>query len=405
MANSINTGKKKALLIAVQSVLGGLFLPLPHAHEDAQLLKSLLIEKFDYPEANIVLMMDDKQLPKHLWPTRKNILKQITNMVSGASANDQFFFYYSGHGNQTTCEHHTETDGKDEVIYTYMGDHIIDNTLKKRLVKPLPRGSKLFALWDSCHSDTILDLDHHKCNKLHSGCTGAGTRRKSLSDISFPDPVPRYKIDLNDDHQSATGRQPPPCGCTEKPSLTLNSVLIRPHSQTSWFSRTSVDSPPSVLHQVLSPVSWIKHCTGNCQKSKPEEQQEAHVVSLSACRDNESAYDDNETGGTVTKFFIECVSQDPKPSLLTLLKHIKGRVDLVNEKRQLQLRIIDGMKKGPKKQIFRRNTEVVIRDLDEYISSMPVTGHSLPEAKNNWQNPGYASHYPLDMNQLVDTIF
>jgi len=401
MANSINIGNKKALLIAVQSVKGEGFSLLRHAHEDAKSLRSLLIEKFDYPEANIVLMMHDNELPNHLWPARKNILEQITKMVSGASANDQFFFYYSGHGCQITCEHHTETDGKDEAIYAYTGRHIIDNTLKKRLVKPLPRGSQLFALFDSCHSDTILDLDHHKCNKLHSGGTGTGTRRKSLTDFFFPDRVSRPKT-------LPTDQQPPPRGRTGNPSLTLNSVLIRPHSPTSWLPHMFVDSPPSALRRVLSPDSWINKCTGNCPK--PEEQQEAHVVSLSACRDNENAYDDNETGGTMTKFFIECVSQDPKPSLLTLLKHIKDRVDQMNKKRhvdqanerpQLQLKVIerrstdlvDKMKEGRKKQILRRNTEVVIHDLDEYMSSMK--GRSLPKARNNWQNPGVEILFPF----------
>ncbi|OJA18688.1 hypothetical protein AZE42_11005 [Rhizopogon vesiculosus] len=316
MANSINTGNKKALFIAVQSVKceGFLSSPLYHAHEDAQSLRSLLIEKFDYREENIVLLMDDKQLPNHLWPTQKNILEQITKMVSGASENDQFFFYYSGHGSQITCKHHTETDGKDEVIYTYNGHRIVDNTLKEQLVKPLPRGSKLFALFDSCHSDTILDLDHHTCNKLYSGGTETRTRWKSSTDMFFPDPVSRPKI--------LPTVQQPPCGHAE--NLSLNNVLIPPHYSTSGLPRMIVDLPPSALHLVLSPVSLINKCTGNCQKLKLEEQQEAHVVSLSACRDNESAYDDNETGGTVTKFFIECVSQDPKPSLFTLLKHIKS---------------------------------------------------------------------------------
>jgi hypothetical protein len=43
MENSINTGNKKALLIAVQSVQLEGFLPMRHAHEDAQSLRSLLI--------------------------------------------------------------------------------------------------------------------------------------------------------------------------------------------------------------------------------------------------------------------------------------------------------------------------------------------------------------------------
>ncbi|KAG1729144.1 peptidase C14, caspase domain-containing protein [Suillus lakei] len=164
MANSTNAGNKKALLVAVRSVEG--FPILHHAHEDAESLKYLLIDKFNYPEANVVLMKDDAMHPKHLWPSRKQILHQIAKMVKDASANDQFFFYYSGHGHQITCDHHTESDGMDEVIYAHTGHYIVDNKLRKLLVEPLPQGSKLFALWDSCHSETILDLHHHKCNKL-----------------------------------------------------------------------------------------------------------------------------------------------------------------------------------------------------------------------------------------------
>ncbi|KAG2139438.1 caspase domain-containing protein [Suillus cothurnatus] len=185
MENSTNVGNKKALLIAVQSVKKKGFFFLQHAHEDAELLKRLLIDKFNYPEANVVLMKQGPELPEYLWPTRNNILEQISKMVANASPNDRFFFYYSGHGSQVTCKHHTETDGKDEVIYGCNGRYIIDNKLRKALVDPLPPGSKLFALWDSCHSETILDLDHYKCNKLLS--EGAvKTRRKSLTERFLP---------------------------------------------------------------------------------------------------------------------------------------------------------------------------------------------------------------------------
>ncbi|KAG2136673.1 caspase domain-containing protein [Suillus clintonianus] len=386
MANSTNAGNKKALLIAVQSVNKKGFLPLHYAHEDADSLKCLLIDKLNYPEANVVLMKHDWNVPKHLWPSRRNILAEIAKMVKNASANDQFFFYYSGHGNQVTCEHNTETDGKDELIYAYTGHYIMDNKLKKVLVKPLPPGSKLFALWDSCHSATILDLDHHKCNKLLSG-DAAKTQRRSLTGrFRLPDFVPRLRT------LPSSSQQPLPRGRAGNPSLSLNSVLMRPQSPNSWLPRMFIENSPSALRRVLSPVSWVK-CTGDCQKMEPEDQTAAHVVSLSACRDNESAYDDNETHGTVTKFFIECVSQDPKPSLLTLLKHIKEGVDKMNEKRQLQLRIfercatdVNDRMTERRMPILRRNTEVVIHDLDEYMSCQKARFTS--EAKNNWQNPG-----------------
>jgi len=204
--------------------------------------------------------------------------------------------------------------------------------LREVLVDPLPRGSKLFALFDSCHSGTILDLAHYKCNKLLSGDV-VRTRRKSL-----------------------TGR------------FLLDFV-----------------SRPRTLPSSQQPLSSRFKCTGDCQKMRVEEQEAAHVVSLSACRSDEYVYDDNVAGATMTKFFIECVSQDPKPSLFTLLTHIKDRVDnLLNEYRRSQLRI-------------------VAHDLDEYMSCQKACCTS--EARTDWQNPGYASHYPLDMDQVVDTIF
>ncbi|KAG1763489.1 caspase domain-containing protein [Suillus occidentalis] len=385
MENSTNVGNKRALLIAVRSVNKKGFFPLQHAHEDAESLKCLLIGKFKYPAKNVVLMKHDETCPKHLWPSRANILEQIAKLVSNASPNDQFFFYYSGHGNQVTCKHHTETDGKDEVIYAYTGRYIIDNKLRKALVDPLPRGSKLF-----------VNLDHYKCNKLLTG-DAVRTPPKTFTERFLPD--------------FGTNQQHRPRGRAGNPSLTLNSILMRPQSPSSWLPRMFIDNSPSALRRVLSPVSWFK-CTGDCHKMEPEEQKAAHVVSLSACRDNEYAYDDNETRGTVTKFFIECVSQDPKPSLFTLLTHIKDRVDKLNEKRQMQLRIADRratdvddrMTREKIMPILRRNTEVVIHDLDEYMSCQKA--RSTSKARRDWQNPGYASHYPLVgsfLNQLFRT--
>ena len=34
------------------------------------------------------------------------------------------------------------------------------------MVDPLPVGVSLTAIFDSCHSGTLLDLDHYKCNNV-----------------------------------------------------------------------------------------------------------------------------------------------------------------------------------------------------------------------------------------------
>jgi len=41
---------------------------------------------------------------------------------------------------------------------------ILDNTLRECLVNPLPAGTRLTAILDSCHSGTLLDLDHYSCH-------------------------------------------------------------------------------------------------------------------------------------------------------------------------------------------------------------------------------------------------
>ncbi|OJA20011.1 hypothetical protein AZE42_05867 [Rhizopogon vesiculosus] len=419
MADSNNAGNKKALLIAVQSARGEGLEPLRYTHEDAQSLRNLLIGrshyKFDYPEANVVLMMQGKNLPNHLWPKRKNILEQITKMVSGASANDQFFFYFSGHGT-----YKEELNGKDEGMNTSTASLRIvygfqtgtrPQTLKKRLVGPLPRGSKLFALWDCAYSGSMLDLYHGSCNRLPSGYAVAGTRRMSLTERFFPDPLsnPRtirelftLSLLLIEDvdsicvHRSATAdQQPPPRGRAGDPSPMLNSALIRPHSPTSWLLHMFPDSSPSAPARSSSPISSSK-CLGGCRKTKAEEQQEVYVVSLSACGADENAYDDNTTGDTFTKFFIECVSQDPKPSLFTLLRHIKSRANQVQRRRLSEIEQSSELRS----RLNRTSRRNAVDSLNEYMNRQ-----NPPQGSNECQNPEYTSHYPLDMDQLVDAIF
>ena len=54
---------------------------------------------------------------------------------------------------------------------------IIDNVLRQRLVDPLPVGSFLTAVFDSCHSGTMLDLDHYLCNRIYVPWVSPGERR------------------------------------------------------------------------------------------------------------------------------------------------------------------------------------------------------------------------------------
>jgi uncharacterized caspase-like protein len=103
-------------------------------------------------------------------PTKENILKAMRELVHGAQPGDSFFFYFSGHGMQIKDLEGDELDGLDECICAmdYRGDQqyqdcntpglIVDDTMHEIMVEPLPPQCRLTAIFDCCHSGTILDL-------------------------------------------------------------------------------------------------------------------------------------------------------------------------------------------------------------------------------------------------------
>lgn len=158
---------KRALLIGINyfdtnSELRG-------CHNDVENMKNILINKFNYPPENIVLMKDDKKegitkrymltikkQPKNT-PTKKNILREMNRLISLTKSGDVLFIHYSGHGSYKLDQNNDEADNRDEQICTVDDKYIIDDDLYNILVKNLPYGAKLRGIFDCCHSGTILD--------------------------------------------------------------------------------------------------------------------------------------------------------------------------------------------------------------------------------------------------------
>ncbi|KAJ8586338.1 hypothetical protein M405DRAFT_362332 [Rhizopogon salebrosus TDB-379] len=233
-------------------------------------------------------------------------LREIELMARRTSQHDYMFFYYTGHGDQVTCRHGSEPDRKDEAIITYTGRRIIDNVLKKCLVDPLPRGAKLFALWDCCHSHTMLDLEHYNCNSWRASLkvlSGWARKTKSFGKMLS-------------------------AGLLRGGSGTRSSTKDDPQAK---IASSTFDSMK--ICRVTSPDSYEAGCTPNCSMTLPEQRVKANVVSLSACRDNELAYDDNVTGETVTKFFIACFERNPEATYQDLLSYIRQNVDAITRRR------------------------------------------------------------------------
>ncbi|KAJ3991924.1 peptidase C14, partial [Lentinula boryana] len=166
------TGNKKALLIGINysesdSSLDG-------CHSDVSRMYKFITQTYGFSEQNTVVLKDDHKLEDEFQPTKANILYWMQWLVKDAQTHDSLFFHYSGHGGQRTDRDGDEIDYNDECIYpvdsipvTDASDEqiqatrhkvIIDDELHLHLVSPLPVGARLTAIFDSCHSGSVLDL-------------------------------------------------------------------------------------------------------------------------------------------------------------------------------------------------------------------------------------------------------
>ncbi|KAG1743079.1 WD40-repeat-containing domain protein [Suillus lakei] len=383
-------GVHRALLIAVEKVAG--FPNLPQAHMDALRMRDFLVKSRDYQPENIIIMMHHHSIAPRLYPSRTNMLREIDLVVRCTSQHDHLFFYYTGQGDQVTCRHNSEADGKDEAILTYTGKRIIDNVLKKRLVDPLPQGAKLFALWDCCHSHTVLDLRHYDCNELWRAPFKVLFERENRKLWQVNPITVRYYLNV-------------------RRAGEFNASLLRDSCEVqSSMNDDSQTDNMGLGSRVSSPETYLPKCTVDCPPTLPEERLKADVVrvsllfksssksevdhpkvSLSACRDNELAYDNNTTGETFTKFFIEYLERNPEASYHDLLSYIRHKVDKITLGRT---RVTRDTSDHPLRRLSQN--EVEIDDQREHSHTENDT------STLNSQRPSYSSHNRLDMLQIID---
>lgn len=127
---------------------------------DAKLIGSILVDKFNFEQNNIVYLLDEDA-------TRDRILLQMEKLADTINDDDILVFHYSGHGHR--CKVKTKftdegsgkencilpTDdaepGVDGDIYREIRDHQINSWLQ-RIAKITPYTTLIF---DACHSGTI----------------------------------------------------------------------------------------------------------------------------------------------------------------------------------------------------------------------------------------------------------
>jgi hypothetical protein len=126
---------------------------------DTKNIQNILQTKYGFK--NFVFLTDDTSNK----PTKQNIIYALTKLLVNSISGDSLFFLYSGHGTCTTDLNNDEVDGQDELIVpinaTNIKSCILDDELNQIIKNNLKPGVKLFALFDSCFSGTILDLKYN----------------------------------------------------------------------------------------------------------------------------------------------------------------------------------------------------------------------------------------------------
>jgi len=160
---------KKALLVGIN--YRGTENELKGCLNDVDLIESKLTSGFGFKQPNIKKLTDNTPLK----PTRANIINELTSLLKNSTTGDILFFFYSGHGSNTVDRNGEEKDGRDEMIIPIDLKIILDDELKKIIQDNLKWGVTIFAMFDSCHSGTVLDL---KYQYLENGSNVVNTNNK-----------------------------------------------------------------------------------------------------------------------------------------------------------------------------------------------------------------------------------
>ncbi|EGV65375.1 Ca(2+)-dependent cysteine protease [Yamadazyma tenuis] len=271
------SGRRKALLVGVNYF--GTNNELKGCINDVKNMSSFLNKQFGYSWDDMVILTDDQRQYNKI-PTRENILRGMQWLTRDARPNDSLFFHYSGHGGVTKDLDGDEEDGTDQVIYPLdfeQNGFIVDDIMHEIMVRPLPMGCRLTALYDSCHSGTALDLPYVYSTK----------------------------------------------GVVKEPSI-LKDVGGDALSAVLSYERGNVGGMLSSLGKMAKTV--MNQGSFDEDKVRQMKASPADVISLSGSKDDQTSADASFNGsasGAMSYAFISILSQFPEQSYLSLLNRMR----------------------------------------------------------------------------------
>jgi len=277
------SGNKKALFIGIN--YKGTSAELRGCINDVRNISELVCRRFGFQ--NCLYLTDEQENPE-MKPTYDNIIEAMKWLVEGAQPGDSLFFHYSGHGGTARDTENDETDGFDETIlpldYSQKGQ-IVDDVIYENMVKPLPQGCRLTAIFDSCHSGTVMDLPYtYQCDG-------------SIEVIDNDVRKEIFKKALNIVGSFIQGDQ-----------SMITSSLLGLFDGSINFSNLSGKN--NTNHQAV--IEKRKH--------------DADVIQFSGCRDNQTSADakiNNQSTGAMSYALITVLNQNPNLTYSQLLSNIR----------------------------------------------------------------------------------
>ena len=161
-------------------------------------------------------------------PTKLNILKEFTNLLTNSQSGDLLFFLYSGHGSYTLDKNKDEQDGYDELIVSSDLQSILDDDLKTIIQKHLKKDVTLFAMFDSCFSGSVLDL-----------------RYKYMDSLNYDN------YTENDKDEITIGNVYMISGCTDEQTSADSVFDNKPNGAMTWALLESLKQKPNVSWREL----------------------------------------------------------------------------------------------------------------------------------------------------------
>lgn len=101
-------------------------------------------------------------------PDCSNILNNFISLLNNSKKGDTLFFSYSGHGSYCRDFNKNEFTKNDQLIVPCDFNVILDDELKQIIQKYLKPNVTLYALFDSCFSESVLDLKYQYKDSLNN---------------------------------------------------------------------------------------------------------------------------------------------------------------------------------------------------------------------------------------------